>query len=104
MEEEGATMARANFVKAAAKDYPEQGIKKGDSYYWWKFRHGGKRYSKTMPKQSQLTQSEFLSGVWSVEETLAELSMPTDLSPADDSQEERERIEEAEQTAREDWK
>lgn len=26
-------MARANFVKAARKDYPEHGIKKGESYY-----------------------------------------------------------------------
>jgi hypothetical protein len=39
----------------------------GDTYYWWKFRRGGKRFSKTYPKPSQLTMSEFWSTVleWS---------------------------------------
>jgi hypothetical protein len=52
-------MARAHFVKKARKAIPGTDIKKGDSYYWWKFRFGGKRTSKTAPKASQLTQSEF---------------------------------------------
>ncbi len=67
-------MARAIFVKSARKDNPEHGIKKGESYYWWKFRFGGKHYSKTAPKQSQLTSSDFLSQVYSIEERLAEVS------------------------------
>ncbi len=53
-------MARAHFVKKARKDNPAAGIKAGDSYYWWKFRRGGKHYSKTAPRPSQLTQSEYL--------------------------------------------
>lgn len=65
-------MARAHFVKRARKDYPEHGIKKGESYYWWAFmvggRGGAKRYSKTEPKPSQLTQSEFWSAVYGIQE------------------------------------
>lgn len=73
-------MARAHFVKHARKDHPEAGIKKGESYYWWKFRTGGrggaKHYSKTAPKQSQLTQSEFLSRVYEIQERIDALTMP----------------------------
>lgn len=61
-------MTRAHHVKHARKDNPDAGIKKGDSYYWWKFRRSGKRYSKTAPKPSQLTQSEFYSAVYSLQE------------------------------------
>ena len=63
-------MTRANFVKAARKDYPDHGIKKGDSYYWWKFRYGGKWMSKTRPRPSQLTQSEFLVAVYGAQENV----------------------------------
>jgi len=65
-------MARATFVKAARKDYPDHGIKKGESYYWWAFMSGGcggaKRYSKEKPKPSQLTQSEFWGEVYGIQE------------------------------------
>lgn len=63
-------MARATFVKSARKDYPEQGIKKGESYYWWKFRYGGKRFSKKPPRPSQLTGSDFLSTVYAALESV----------------------------------
>ena len=77
-------MAHAKFVKAAAKDYPEHGIKKGESYYWWKFRFGGKHYSKTPPKRSQLTQSDFLSQIYEIEDDIAifECNNPEDLRSA----------------------
>lgn len=69
-------MARAHFVKKAMKDNPV--AKKGESYYWWAFMVGGrggpKHYSKTAPKPSQLTQSEFLSQVYGVDERLQALS------------------------------
>jgi hypothetical protein len=42
----------------ANKDYPEHGIKKGERYWKWKFRYGGKHMSATPPKPSQLTQRE----------------------------------------------
>jgi hypothetical protein len=61
-------MARAKFVKKAAKDYLEHGIKKGESYWWWKFRFGAKHFSKTAPKESQLTQSDFLQQIYSIQE------------------------------------
>lgn len=42
----------------AAKDYPDQGIQKGDTYFKWSFRYGGTHKSKTYPRPSQLTQSK----------------------------------------------
>lgn len=67
-------MARAHFVQKARKDYPEHDIKKGESYYWWAFRYGGKHFSKTPPKASQLTQSEFLSAMADIEERIGAIS------------------------------
>lgn len=66
-------MARATFVKSARKDYPDYGIKKGESYYWWKFRYGGKHVSKTAPRPSQLTNSSFLSAVYGALEIIEDL-------------------------------
>jgi len=63
-------MARAHFVKKAAKDNPA--VKKGQPYWWWQFRHGGKHFSATRPKQSQLTQSEFLSQAYELAEEIAD--------------------------------
>ncbi len=54
-------MPRVTFVKAAQKDNPV--CSKGESYYWWKFRFGGKRYSLTPPRSSQLTQSAYYGAV-----------------------------------------
>jgi hypothetical protein len=70
-------MAKATFVKAARKAVPSAGIEVGDSYWWWKFRYGGKHYSKTRPKQSQLTRSEFYGQIYSIQEEIEELQ-PTD--------------------------
>jgi hypothetical protein len=43
-------------AKKANKAYPQHGIKKGDTYYTWKFYRGRKHMSLTRPKPSQLTQ------------------------------------------------
>lgn len=71
-------MARATFVKSARKDilgYDEKVvIKKGESYYWWKFRFGGKIISKTPPRRSQLTQSEFYGTMYDIEDRISDLS------------------------------
>lgn len=71
-------MTRAHFVKAAAKDYPQAGIKKGESYYWWKFkaRYGNspRKMSKTRPRPSQLTQSEYLSQALALQERVEDLA------------------------------
>jgi len=45
-------------------------VAKGDSYYWWKFRFGGKRISKNKPRRSQLTQSEFYSTLYDLEDSV----------------------------------
>jgi hypothetical protein len=68
-------MPKVNFVKAAAKD--NRVAKKGESYYWWKFRFGGKYLSKTPPRPSQLTQSDFLSRQMELEERIADLTAET---------------------------
>jgi hypothetical protein len=70
-------MTKAHFVKRARKDYADHDIKKGESYYWWKFMRGGrggpKIFSKTAPKASQLTQSEFLSQIYDLQDRISEL-------------------------------
>lgn len=68
-------MPRVYHVKKARKDNPV--CKAGESYYWWKFRYGGKRYSLTRPRPSQLTQSPYYSTIRSI------LEMIEDASPAD---------------------
>jgi hypothetical protein len=65
---------KVTFVKKAQKDIPNTNIKAGDSYYWWKFRFGGKHCSKTYPKRSQLTQSGFLSQLYDLQDKVAEFS------------------------------
>lgn len=71
-------MARVNFVKKARKDYPQYEIKKGESYYWWKFRFGSKQVSKTQPKRSQLTQSGFLSQIYDIEDRIGNITEDCD--------------------------
>jgi len=72
-------MPKVYFVKKARKDYPNNGILKGDSYYHWTFRFGGTHRSKVRPKPSQLTQSEFLSEVYSIQEELEEITTEWDI-------------------------
>lgn len=45
-------------------------ISKGEPYYWWQFKNGPKHFSKTPPKQSQLTQSNYLSQLYSIQESM----------------------------------
>lgn len=77
-------MPRVNTQKAA-RDYPEHGIKKGDTYYWWKFRYGGKVMSKTPPRPSQLTRSKMsaaLAAVEALEDAISVATCPQDLIDA----------------------
>jgi predicted RNase H-like nuclease (RuvC/YqgF family) len=67
-------MARAIFVKSARKDYPDIGVKKSESYWWWQFRFGGKHVSKTEPTRGQLTQSAFLISIYDIEDRLSRLT------------------------------
>lgn len=85
-------MARVHFVKKARKDNPSAGIKKGDSYYWWAFMVGGrggpKHYSKTQPKQSQLTSSDFLSRVYELQERIEGMATPDTIEDVESAIEE----------------
>jgi hypothetical protein len=54
----------------ANKDYPQHGIKRGDTYYHWAFFRGRKQMSKTPPRRSQITASENLSSAYAAQETL----------------------------------
>lgn len=56
-------------------------IEKGQSYWWWQFKNGPKRLSKTKPKRSQLTQSNYLSQLYDLEDRIgsAEASDPDEL-------------------------
>jgi hypothetical protein len=78
-------MPRVNHVKKARKDTPV--CKRGESYYWWKFRHGGKRFSLTYPKQSQLTQSPYLSVIYDCSDKWGEIEDPTSIDTDDMTQE-----------------
>jgi len=49
-------------------------IAKGESYYWWQFKNSPKQFSKERPKNSQLTQSNFLSQLYALEEKIEEFS------------------------------
>lgn len=65
-------MPQVHFVKKARKD--NSAVKKGQPYYWWQFPFGPKHYSKTRPRQSQLTQSSFLSSVYALQEEIEDIT------------------------------
>jgi hypothetical protein len=80
-------MPRVNIVNKARNDIGTcpcgNVIKKGDPYKWIKFRYGGKRVKcgSCHFKSSELTQSEFLSQAYSLNEQIDE--MDTDLEPSE---------------------
>lgn len=49
-------------------------IAKGESYYWWQFKNGGKNISKEHPRQSQLTQSNYLSQLYGIQERMEDFT------------------------------
>jgi len=81
---------RVHYVKKARKDYPDAGIKKGESYYWWKFRYGGIRRSKTPPTRQQLTQSEFLQQVYDIEDSIDDMEVCMEVLFGDSNEVEQE--------------
>jgi len=70
-------MARVTKVEHARKDYPDHGIKKGDTYYWWQFAFGRKQMSKIPPTRQQLTQSGFLHCLYEIQDRIAGLAPET---------------------------
>ena len=79
--EEEIAMARST-QQTARKGYPKDGIKKGEVYWKWSFRFGGVHRSKSKPRPSQLTQSEYLSAVYGLMETIGD-SQPESLEALD---------------------
>lgn len=71
-------MPKLNFVKKARKDNPV--CLKGESYYWWKFAFGAKQYAATRPPRSRLTQSEFFSTLWGLEDGFVPASTAEELA------------------------
>lgn len=49
-------------------------INKGESYYTWSFMYGGTFFSKTAPRPSQLTQSEFSSQYYAMQESIEDFT------------------------------
>ncbi len=63
------------YTQKAAKDYPSSGIKKGDTYFRWKFRGSGWSRALKRPRPSALTRSKW-STVYAARETLEDLGEP----------------------------
>jgi type I site-specific restriction endonuclease len=61
-------------VEHARKDYPEHDIKKGDTYYHWQFAYSKKNMSKTPPTKYQLTRSEFMLGLYAIQDRIESLT------------------------------
>lgn len=64
----------------AAKDYPEQGIIKGDTYYKWtlrssKYGKGTTYKSKTYPTPRQLTRNAFRLAIYDLEDQQAAIEV-----------------------------
>lgn len=69
-------MPRLHYVKKARKDNPV--VKAGEPYYWWKHAFSPKRYSKTRPRPSQMTQSDFMGQYLSMGEDFEDALNGTD--------------------------
>ncbi len=70
-------MPRVHYVKKARKD--NSAVKKGEPYYWWKFRYAGKRCSRTRPRPSQLTQSDKLARYYEAQEAIEDTDAHGDI-------------------------
>lgn len=86
-------MPRVNRVEHARKSPGNCGkcgcvIQAGAPYVWWKFRYGGKRVrcgqAACAPKPADLTQSEFLSTLYDIQETTFPADTIEDLESAKD--------------------
>lgn len=80
-------MARA-FTAKANKDYPKEGIKKGEKYWYWAFYRGPTIRSPKPPRPSQLVNSPNLSQLYqareSFEDALVAATCPDDVVSAID--------------------
>lgn len=63
-------MPIVHHVKKARAD--NNAVKRGDAYYWWKFAYSDKQYSKTYPRRSQLTQSDYKGCVYDLQDSVSD--------------------------------
>jgi hypothetical protein len=68
-------MPKVHYVEKAMKDYPDDGVFAGESYYWWRCRPnpgkpGVTKRSRLYPRRSELTQSPFLATAYAMVENL----------------------------------
>lgn len=63
-------MPLVHYVKKARRD--NSAVKRGEPYYWWKFGFSEKLYSKTAPKRSQLTQSDYKGCVYDLQDSISD--------------------------------
>lgn len=66
-------MPRVTKVKSARKDNPV--CKKGETYYWWKFKNSPKSYSLTYPRPSQLTRSAYYGALYDLQEQVQDATL-----------------------------
>lgn len=70
-------MPRVHSIKKARKEFTTTEdnvkIKKGDPYYYWKFRYGGYRTSSIYPKPRQLTQSAYLQSIYDIQDMISNI-------------------------------
>ena len=64
-------MARLHHVHKARKDYPTEGIKKGQEYWWTKRRFRSKQRFAKKPRRSQLTGSDYLATIYDIQDGLS---------------------------------
>ena len=67
------------YTHKAGKDYPAQGIKKGDTYYEWVFYRQRPIKSRTYPTRAQLTQNDVLQTVYSAYDDNLDIGHSSDL-------------------------
>lgn len=66
-------MPKVHCVKKARADNPA--VKRGESYYWWKFPFKPKLFSKTYPTRSQLTLSDYLGCVYDLQDSISDYNI-----------------------------
>jgi hypothetical protein len=70
-------MGKVHHVKAARKDNPQRGIKKGQPYWWAAYRAGRggyKRYWTKPPRPSQIAASEYAQSVLAIQEEMQDFT------------------------------
>jgi len=71
--------AKLHHVKKARKHHGKT-VRRGMSYFWFKFPRRPRVVSLTKPRRSALTQSAFLGALWDAEDSLGEVANDGDFA------------------------